>query len=339
MDSDFVLLYFEKVFSQRSFFLHQLDNCLRFCAQLREILKSQQKETVFENKIVPLYILFKASLSLLVDHSEEAEQALLRVEGGKAESLTQFIELNLSLVNEAFKELKAPLKGLQTDLREKMFVSILGEMEFFKTKENQRKTFALILNLARMLIEDKEFISSLPEGKPFFLKTIDFLKYYQEVLKVKKSKGVLMLLQILMKICRNLIFSKVSAKKQNLIADLVGMMEMFQDEETLLIDLLRILSKISEKEKISAKICSFPKIELVIKGVLQKHTKNNYVLSGILQLMANLLTFDIGYATNVYSTELINDLILLFERFTHSKEEQMNYEDMLKSFTSFEFLR
>lgn len=32
--------------------------------------------------------------------------------------------------------------------------------------------------------------------------------------------------------------------------------------------------------------------------------------------MANLLTFDKNYATTVYSTELINDLISLFEKFT-----------------------
>lgn len=54
--------------------------------------------------------------------------------------------------------------------------------------------------------------------------------------------------------------------------------------------------------------------------------------------MANLLTYDKNYATTVYSSNIMCDLITLFEKFTQEKSKDLNYEDMLKSFTNFEFL-
>lgn len=55
--------------------------------------------------------------------------------------------------------------------------------------------------------------------------------------------------------------------------------------------------------------------------------------------MANLLTYDKNYATTVYSSNIMGDLIALFEKFTQEKSKDLNYEDMLKSFTNFEFLQ
>lgn len=78
-------------------------------------------------------------------------------------------------------------------------------------------------------------------------------------------------MQILVKICRNLIFFKISAKKKNLVSDLVHLMDEMQDEEGILIDVLRILSKISEKETISIKICRYPKIDCVVKSIFVKY--------------------------------------------------------------------
>lgn len=44
-------------------------------------------------------------------------------------------------------------------------------------------------------------------------------------------------------------------------------MKDFLKDEIFMVDLLRILSKISEKEKISLKICTFPDIENIIQKV------------------------------------------------------------------------
>lgn len=41
-------------------------------------------------------------------------------------------------------------------------------------------------------------------------------------------------------------------------------MKNFNSDEEMMVDILRILSKISEKEKISIKICSYPDIANII---------------------------------------------------------------------------
>lgn len=79
-----------------------------------------------------------------------------------------------------------------------------------------------------------------------------------------------------------MIFFKISAKKKNLIFDLLELFNFYQEEQKILVDLLRILSKISEKEKVTHKICAYTNIENIIDNIFQKQKKNDYILSGTL---------------------------------------------------------
>ena len=231
-------------------------------------------------------------------------------------------------------------KNKENSLFEIFFKFFLENIEILKINKNNKKTFALILEILRVLSDKKINLKKLSISEIIFSKLIDSMVYYNEILKIKKKKGNLKILLIIIKIIRNMIFNKAAIKKKNLLKNFYDVFISNLDNEKILIDMLRILNKISEKEKMSIKISGFENLENILMKIFEDWKKNNYILSGNLDFLGNLLTYNKNFSKKIYSSKIMDYLIFLFEKNTDkTNDEKDNYEDMLKSFTSFEFLK
>lgn len=122
---------------------------------------------------------------------------------------------------------------------------------------------------------------------------------------------------------------------------LIGLLGPFAHEKNIVINITRILSKIS----LMTSICEIFEHEISdiypLLKLFEIYKENNYVIMRAAFILANMTTFNEEIAKKIYFD--LQGFSVIFNSFTHfiakANNEDSFYDTMLKSFTSFDFLQ
>ena len=193
-------------------------------------------------------------------------------------------------------------------------VSILLEFLAIKRADPATKRLVLYLTEAvRLLSESKEILKGLEDKNREINHIFDTMVYFNSHAKIQNEKTAVNTLRSSVKAFRNFIFAKIPIKRKNFVEDFLAIVESTCSDETMLVDNLRVLAKISELEKIASRIVSNPATRSLIGKLLA--SKSDYVLSGCLQLIGNCLAVSSDFGGQLYTPATLQSLLKIFERF------------------------
>lgn len=189
-------------------------------------------------------------------------------------------------------------------------------IEFANLKRTDVSLKRLMLYTAetiRLLSESKDILKGLEDKNRSISHLFDSIIYFNGLLKIQPDKTTLNTLKSNVKTFRNFIFSKIPIKRKNFIEDFLALTRDTRNDETMIIDNLRVLAKISELEKLAGRITNEPIALELINGLLT--SKSDYVLSGCLQVIGNCLAVNPEFGVQLYNPENLASLLKIFERF------------------------
>lgn len=175
-------------------------------------------------------------------------------------------------------------------------------------------------------------------GSYFYDMSMLFSKQMISCADFKNSERLIRALGSSVKIIRNLIFHKVSTRRKGFISDLQQIFEITVLSREISADMLRILCRLSENDKLASKMGLSGGFEQTIAEVLRRYKDDHYVVSSSCMLMNNIVGA-CGVPETLADSECLKQLVDVFEHYTakaNANAESM--EDMLKSFASFEFV-
>ena len=351
-DLDTILIFLEKKLDSIELTSEKIKKLFQLYIENFEYIISLENKNLEKEKNTSLKIILSniiLSIFLTINQKPNFEEILKKLiiskNSKKFEKELNFKNLIENNLKETIKILKN-FKNKQNSLYEIFFKIFLENFEILKINSKYKKIFAFILEIFRILSNKKIDLKALSTSEPIFIKLIDSMIYFNEILKIKKNQenqkisGNLKILLIIIKSIRNMIFNKVAIKKKNLVKNFYDVFISNLENQKILIDMLRIMNKISEKEKMSLKISNFENLEIILMKIFENWKNNTYILSGNLDFLGNLLTFNKDFSKKVYSSKIMDYLIYLFEKNTNKKNNEKDIsQEMLKSFHNFEFLK
>lgn len=189
-------------------------------------------------------------------------------------------------------------------------------VEFASLKRSDPESKRLVLYTAeiiRLLSESKDVLKTLVDKNRTINHIFDTLIYFNDLNKLQADKTVLNILRSVTKTFRNFIFSKIPIKRKNFIEDFIAVVQATRSDETVLVDNLRVLAKISELEKLALRVSSSQTTYDLIDYLLS--SKSDYVLGGCLQLIGNCLAVSPDFGTKLYTPVILAHLLRIFERY------------------------
>ena len=238
----------------------------------------------------------------------------------------QGVKLNaINLLQEYFKFLVNAVGCILEELKLDSFTPFCAQiwlmlrenkMFEFDSKINEFPfCFSETISLIRLISENKKYIQQeIPVTSLFNLSNniIDWI--LTSDIPTEKSLIEKLIIR-LVKIMRNIIFSKTQIKLGKLIPKILTLINQFPDCKEICVDSFRIISKLSENKQYAAEIPIDELFLTATSSTLIKFCFDHYLTGLNLHFINNMISFR-GYYKNIVDSRLMTNLLAIFELYS-----------------------